>query len=365
MTINHDKDADSSRGMTKVPVRDESSSSLRWSKGYLQRVPRCPACGSLRRAKRMFCRRDDAKVFPDIWCMATCLDCGSMYLDPRPDPPSLRLAYAEHYYTHQIVHSDKKTGWLAKLVNGYLAWRFGMTERPHWRVGAWFFRAIRPLRLKLDVYGRNIPIQWVGDCSKTILDVGCGNGDFLLRAEEMGLRAMGVEPDPQAVKVCIERGLDVVPGEVSSLALYERRFDFITLNHVIEHVEHPLSLLRHLYELLHSDGWLWLALPNPQALGVGVFGKGWSGLHPPFHLLIPSQQVLIEWLRSSGFVDVRFICRGAVSPGLWRESCLIAKREGCLLPSWIEILARIASTLLGSFTPRWSEETIIMARRSQ
>lgn len=344
----------------------KTSASANWSRGSLQFHNHCPACGESDKAhSEVYCRQDDYQAMPDVWCYTPCAACSSIYLNPRPDAESLPLAYAD-YYTHHASEDRTIIGarTMDKLINGYLAWRFGMTHRPHWRAGAWLFRYAPPLRMKLDVYGRHIPQAWLGT-PKRVLDVGCGNGAFLHRAIEMGFEAVGCELDPKAAKLSQQQGLNVYAGDAFSSLLDDKRFDFITLNHVIEHVEAPQEVLSRLHDLLEPGGWIWLALPNPQALGRSVYGKAWKGFHPPFHLLIPHQNMLTGWLQQAGFVDVRAMRRGSQSPGLWRESKRIAEREGCEPNAWIGALAQVGGDVLSTLTPRWGEETIIMARRLQ
>ena len=133
-----------------------------WSRGALQCHEHCPVCGTLVVDSKAYYRQDDYQVMPDIWCYTACADCGSIYLNPHPDAASLPLAYTD-YYTHHATDdpSISATRIIDKLVNGYLAWRFGMIQRPHWSVGAILFRLLLPLRLKLDVYGRHIPQSWI------------------------------------------------------------------------------------------------------------------------------------------------------------------------------------------------------------
>lgn len=349
--------------MNMLPNTKSSVLIKTWSRGALQCHEHCPVCGTLVVDSKAYYRQDDYQVMPDIWCYTACADCGSIYLNPHPDAASLPLAYTD-YYTHHATDdpSISATRIIDKLVNGYLAWRFGMIQRPHWSVGAILFRLLLPLRLKLDVYGRHIPQSWI-DTPRYVLDVGCGNGDFLRRVVEMGFEAVGCEPDIQAAKLCQRQGLNVFSSDAFSPELDDKRFDLITLNHVIEHAENPLILLHRLHALLKPEGLIWLALPNPKALGRRVYGKAWKGFHPPFHLLIPTQKKLSVWLQQVGFIEVRALRRGAQSPGLWRESKRIAVREGCVPPAWLTALSRIGGDMLSTLTPRWGEETIITARR--
>lgn len=334
-----------------------------WSRGRLEAVRICPACGESSAVVREYSRCDDMLAMPDIWRVVRCAECRSLYLASRPDAESLPLAYAD-YYTHnpesnELV-SDTSRGALSALINGYLNWRFRMNRQPALAAGAWIFSFIPTLRMKLDIYGRHLPKPKCNAHTR-LLDVGCGNGDFLLRAGEMGVQAWGCEPDNLAAKACQAHGLKVTQGAVFDAGFDDESFDFITLNHVIEHLLDPHATLTKLQELLVPGGMLWLALPNPNALGVRVFGKGWKGFHPPFHLVIPSQRVLLRWLNDSGFVRPRLIRRGAQSPGMWRESAQLARREGTAPAELLMATARRFGDLLSTFSPRWSEETIVVA----
>lgn len=334
-----------------------------WSRGRLQQVRVCPACGKSSAVSAEYARRDDALVMPDIWHVVRCAACRSLYLNPRPDAESLPRAYAD-YYTHNPesdeLASGAARGLIAALVNGYLNSRFHMRRQPAMRAGAWLFGAIPPLRMRLNVYGRHVPRSRC-NAGTRVLDVGCGNGAFLLRAREMGMRAHGCEPDSAAVATCRALGLDVTQGEVFDAGYDAGSFDLITLNHVIEHVTDQPRLLAKLHALLVPGGMLWLALPNPDALGVRVFAKGWKGLHPPFHLAIPSQVVLRQNLHTCGFLRIHMLRRGAQSPGMWRESTELAQRERTVPPKiWLTVMRRFAD-VLATLSPRWSEETIAVA----
>jgi len=50
-----------------------------------------------------------------------------------------------------------------------------------------------------------------------LLDVGCGSGAFLKQAEEAGWKVEGVDPDPDAVKLAQDSGLDVRQGGIEML----------------------------------------------------------------------------------------------------------------------------------------------------
>ena len=339
-----------------------------WSRGALETVDHCPACGSGKRDARRYSRHDDAGIMPDIWRMVGCADCGSLYLDPRPDAESLPRAYQD-YYTHQAEHEDVPDsgagGLLWSLIHGYLNWRFGMRRTPSNKLGALVFSAIEPLRLKLDYYGRHLTRRRFPEPGR-LLDVGCGNGAFLMRAREMGWEVTGCEPDAKAVAACHAQGLDVIQGDVFSAVLDDQRFDVVTISHVLEHVTDQSALLRRARALMHPGGVLWVALPNPHSLGLRIFGAAWRGLHAPFHLCIPSQYQLGFLMQSAGFRSIKMIRRGAHSRRLWADSTAIALREQTAIRSHpLLSLPRVLTDFLATFTPRFAEETVVIARKPE
>lgn len=337
-----------------------------WSRGNLQAVPTCPACGGARRAKPVFARRDNELGMPDVWQIVCCADCGSLWLDPRPDEQSLPRAYKE-YYTHGAECEDVPDrgigGFAWQLIHGYLNRRFGMHRAPADTLGYPILSLIEPWRLKLDYYGRHLTRRSFRTPG-TLLDIGCGNGAFLARAKEMGWTVAGCDPDAKAVAMCRQLNLDVIQGDAFAVSLDGQRFDVVTLSHVIEHVSEPLVLVRRIHELLRPRGVLWMALPNPQSIGLHVFGSGWHALHPPYHLCIPSRDIVRGWLERSGFVHIKFLRRGAHARVAWRLSTRIGVRQSLPRSSALEVaFLRYIADALATVGTRRAEETVVVAHR--
>lgn len=337
-----------------------------WSRGQLEYVPHCPACGSGNRVAASFTRRDNEGAMPDSWHMVQCADCLSIWLDPRPDAQSLPRAY-DDYYTHATesddipLHGGSGLAW--RLIHGYLNRRFGMHRMPATGWGYALLSLIEPWRLKLDYYGRHLTRRRVGPPGR-LLDIGCGNGAFLARAADMGWQVQGCEIDPKAVAACCSIGIDVLEGDAFHPSLTEQSFDAITMSHVIEHVHNQPALLQRAYDLLHPGGWLWLALPNPRSIGLHVFDPAWHALHPPYHLSIPSSRILVKWLWHAGFANIQPLRRGAHVRNVWRLSRTIAQRESIPTPSAVRLFIwRVIADALATINPHRAEETILLARK--
>jgi 2-polyprenyl-3-methyl-5-hydroxy-6-metoxy-1,4-benzoquinol methylase len=107
-------------------------------------------------------------------------------------------------------------------------------------------------------YDRLLSIARETDSVESVLDVGCGSGNFLAYAGEIGIRAVGVDVDPRAVEAARERGCDAhLPGDLD-----EAEFDAVTLWDVIEHVTDPDSLLKEATDRLRPGGALLMETPD-------------------------------------------------------------------------------------------------------
>jgi SAM-dependent methyltransferase len=94
-----------------------------------------------------------------------------------------------------------------------------------------------------------------------ILDAGCGTGGNLQRYTRLG-DAWGVDPSPQAVRFCKERGLDSVrEAGLESLPFDDASFDLIAATDVVEHIEAEEQALRELNRVAAPGAAMLLTVP--------------------------------------------------------------------------------------------------------
>lgn len=94
-----------------------------------------------------------------------------------------------------------------------------------------------------------------------ILDAGCGTGGNLRKFDRLGI-ATGVEPSPEAVGFCRERGLERVhQAGLESLPLEDGSFDLVAATDVIEHVDAEQQALRELRRVAAPGGVLLVTVP--------------------------------------------------------------------------------------------------------
>ena len=347
--------------MTNGPAAESE-----WPAGGLEAVAACPVCGSAERGPFYDGLRDRAfRTAPGTWALVRCSSCRSAYLDPRPSPETIELAYRT-YYTHGSVGPPPVGRLRRGLANDYLRARWGYEQKPT-VPGGRLIPKVAPSRGALvDREVRHLPAIPGG----RLLDVGCGSGAFLAQMAELGWRPQGIDPDPAAVVGAREAGLDVSQGTLADVDTEEHggEFDAITLSHVIEHLHDPAADLRRIERLLRPGGLLWIATPNLEALGLRRFGRDWLGLDPPRHLVLFTRASLDRLLRDTGLEPLPPPAASPHALQMFSQSTAIEQgrlpAEGPVKGTGrLRALAAVAN-LVSLRNSRHAEELVVLARRS-
>src|SRR3954469_7504649 len=131
--------------------------------------------------------------------LVRCLDCSLVYL---PDHESADVeTRTDDYVRSKIVESCNQLGEQDELFLRRLEWA------------------------KSRVGGRRV------------LDIGCGNGAFLLSARDSGWQPHGLDYSDAARELLAATGIEVsVADAVAFLRAHPASFDFIHMNHSLEHI---------------------------------------------------------------------------------------------------------------------------------
>ncbi len=119
-------------------------------------------------------------------------------------------------------------------------------------------------------------LKRLGDLSKApgkkLLDIGCGEGDFLSMAADEGYESLGVDISEEFVRHARSRGLEVIQGEFTEMAFPpEKHFNIIVMYALLEHVFRPKEYLIKAKEVLADDGILYVKVPNEGSI---IFSVG-------------------------------------------------------------------------------------------
>ncbi|MDP2685278.1 MAG: class I SAM-dependent methyltransferase [bacterium] len=102
---------------------------------------------------------------------------------------------------------------------------------------------------------------------KTALEVGCGSGLCTEKLNSIFDSLEVIEPSNQNIELLKKRLPDITCHQ-TLLADFptDKKYDFIFFLNVIEHVEYPVSSLRHLASLLKHEGLIFITAPNCMSL---------------------------------------------------------------------------------------------------
>jgi len=118
----------------------------------------------------------------------------------------------------------------------------------------------------------------------SVLDIGCGGGDFLLSARALGLEVHGVEMSESTASVAKQRGLPCESRGIESLDETSEQYDVVRLSDVLEHLEDPRRALKVIAGILSPTGVAIIRVPNSEAMLARLCGADWFPLEAPRHL---------------------------------------------------------------------------------
>lgn len=232
---------------------------------------------------------------PQNWGTRSCSTCEVIWLDPQPVPSGIPRLYFQ-YCTH---HAKEVVTWISRLQHK-------MSECALARLG---YPTKAPKGMLLRLLSRLPSVERAALLSVfalhasgagSLLDVGCGNGQFIARMRAFGWKVSGIDPDPAAVSYGRSQGIEIHVGTIADLP-DSARYDVITLGHVIEHVADPVNLLRECGKRLQpGSGRLIITTPNINSLGHTWFRKYWRGLEVPRHFVLFSPAGLDDCAKRAG-----------------------------------------------------------------
>ncbi|HSC54388.1 MAG TPA: class I SAM-dependent methyltransferase [Phnomibacter sp.] len=153
-----------------------------------------------------------------------------------------------------------------------------------------------------------------------LLEIGCGNGDFLRTAKKYGLSsAFGIDTSASSIKVCEARGLHAYCGNIETYLeehpAMQFYYDLVASYHCLEHVPDPLLFIQQAKALLKASGKIFLSTPySPMS-----FETNWYDPlnHPPHHLTRWNKRAYEE-LAAKTQMDIAFHSLGA--PSVWSRT---------------------------------------------
>ena len=135
--------------------------------------------------------------------------------------------------------------------------------------------------------------------NKKVIEIGCGNGEYLSIMQQAGVSAYGLEYSVKSVKQCLKNGLKPIKGFIQNSAYKMKHapFDAFFILNFLEHLPDPNSALRGIYNNLADGGVGIVEVPN---LDMILRSKLFSEFMRD-HLCYFTRDTLILLLKLNGF----------------------------------------------------------------
>ena len=200
-----------------------------------------------------------------------CIHCELISLSPFPSLKDLKKFYPNNYISY--LENSKKKGIiyyvLEKIYN---------------------FIYLKKLKKEIKI-------------DSNLLDVGGGNGDFLINVSNSNSKLYSIDFNKIVCEIAKKKGVNSYCGFFLDYS-EDKKFDYIFMNHYLEHVIDPMQELKKAFKILKKSGRILGIMPNFYSWDQKIFGKYWGGNHVPRHTYQYSPKVLKKMLLKCGFVNI-------------------------------------------------------------
>lgn len=234
-------------------------------------VIECPVCKNNNLQALLHCV--DYTVSHETFSIKKCTQCELAITTPRPDDDKLGSYYESAEY---ISHSGKTSGlgMIYRLVRSYaLSWKASL------------------------IYTYN--------SKGSILDFGCGTGEFLKAFQKKGWDITGIEPTDTARIKAENLNAQTIYSSLGQIP--EKKYDVITAWHVIEHVPSFNDTILKFRGLLKKDGTIFIAVPNYNSPDANSYQEHWAAYDVPRHLWHFSKKSMNVLLESNHLKPVAVV----------------------------------------------------------
>jgi len=218
----------------------------------LETLEKCPVCQQSSFSN--YLNVEDYTVSHKEFTIQQCNSCYLLFTNPRPSEEQIGAYYESQDY---ISHHDEAKDLMSKA-----------------------YTSVRNHTIEQKVNLINSLVQPKG----TLLDIGCGTGNFLSAVKHDGWLTFGAEPDPGAREVASKRVGTTIFETITEETLGLQQYDIITMWHVLEHVHKLNETIDWLQNHLKPNGRIIIAVPNPQSHDAAKYGRFWAAYDVPRHL---------------------------------------------------------------------------------
>lgn len=294
----------------------------------------CAICGENKEQQLMKVKNTHGSclISDEKFRLVKCTNCGLVYINPRPVQAKIDSYYNFNYYLS--IESIK--AFIERLFSHYS-----------------IFRKKRMI-MRYKKTGR-------------ILDIGCGNGDFISSFSlNNKWEFYGVEPNPVGYNLTKKKiKNNIFNKRLLDCKFPDAYFDVVTMWHVFEHLYDPNKELQEIKRILKKDSILIIGVPNSKSFGFKIGREYWFHLDAPRHLYHYNPTTINKMLNKNGFKIIKVDFPFAEFPSDLYYSSMNSLRKNKFIRTALIFPSLIFSLLLkliGSLL-KVSETMIISCRK--
>jgi len=225
-------------------------------------IGKCPVCDSININKVL--TANDYLVSRESFEIMECNDCSLRFTTPIPTESEI----GEYYKSDKYISHATST--------------------------ASIFDAVYKIVRKYTLRSKRKTVERISKKQKgTLLDIGCGTGDFLIKMKNFGWETYGVETDGSARKIA-ETNTDSTIMNQKEFLQSEQKYDVITLWHSLEHLYDLSKYLNKISISLNANGVVMIAVPNYMSFDAEYYKQDWAAYDVPRHLYQFSPKAMIN-----------------------------------------------------------------------
>lgn len=212
----------------------------------------CPVCNNGAFTPVITC--EDYTVSHETFQIVKCTSCGLLITNPRPDTDKLPAYYqSEAYISHQKKAQTAMDRIYLTARQFTLEWKLSLINR----------------------YANGMP--------KTLLDYGCGTGEFVRFTLTNNWQSIGYEPSPEA-RTQADPGIQQQIYSSNDIVASKGPYSIITLWHVLEHIEELNETVTRLKQSAAPNATIFIAVPNHESKDAIHYKQHWAAYDVPRHL---------------------------------------------------------------------------------
>lgn len=117
-----------------------------------------------------------------------------------------------------------------------------------------------------NIYNKRLEKLWNFNHGESLIDIGCGTGDFMQSAGKYYNKVVGIEPSVKEYSVAIKKGLSVIHAYFDDNLDIKEKFDAVACNMVFEHLENPCDVLKKMNDILNEGGCGLISIPDGEKI---------------------------------------------------------------------------------------------------